>query len=980
MSFGSTRDALPPPKKLGNLDSESINSNQESVIVVWMAGRRIVTWHWFTPAYNQKNIPVKQKVGKSDTKTVGYTYEVDVAGGLCIGGRRPVDKLFRHIIDEEVLWKNSSGLARDTDRYEPVSIPNFATTRIYWGYFDQPVDTLILTPRGAAPGGLFDPRDPSTWPNGNQAILNPGARGHYDPHPGYRNVAIIVAKSAKCRGTSMPTCKSEIARGLPWFNGGGVDSDDRGVNIAAIFYDWLTDTVTGRGLPESALHQASFEAERTALDNFRISPLITNQQPFRTYVAQLAEYADVWIRRSGAQLELGHWQRGDIDVDALPEVTDDDLAGEPDLTPLTWDDCLTKVTVKYCDRAHNFKEVNSEPYYNGHVFRVIGEPREETLSRLWITDAALANQYATEYGIAYSRPGMSGSVPLLRARAKALGLHKPGVLFRLNSATLGLSIVMRSTRVAWPADADGIATLTVQSERSIWPERYVQPPAPHPGNFVVSVPAIANARVFELPSGLKDSSAMQIAVLAQRPDDAVIGFRTHISTDNGTYDLAGTQEAFATFGKVVSYAGFSGGLNEFQVEIFGPDDLESQTDTQRENNTLLCFTGNEVVSVGQVQFLGGGLRRVFSTGPRYGATASGFPLDAPCWFILRSQLVRLENRNFLQNATRFFKFQPFTQGTEQTISSLVAYPYVFSDTPAVNSITNLVLGTDWDMPEQDEITARISATWDAVADVTGYDVGIKLSSAVNWLTRSVGNVLSTEWTRLLPGTSYEVRVRAFNQHGEPGLWSLPVTIVSSAGLAKPRYDTASNVGDKNDSQAYENPFDLFIQQEAGTPGGAITRWRDDAERVTEADGAVINPIATIIGTVTISARVFIGSKGGPQRTTTFSRIPPIPPDTSGWTTANEPLFTRVSGTRGSNGYKVKLYGRTAGGAGVWRSINGGAFVNIGPLEEITLAAGDYVEAYDTKANAFDSVHVFFYNEVPDPGDPTWNGPPGTNRP
>lgn len=768
--------------------------------------------------------------------------------------------------------------------------------------------------------------------------------GHYDRHPGYRNDALVVAKSAKCRAAgSMPVCKSEISRGVPWFGDTALTSDDRGVNIAGILFDWYTDTVTGQGRPESELDATSFETVRSAIDDFRISPYITNQQEWRSYLSQLLEYADLYVRRVGGQIQLGQWPHGaDIDVESLPEVDNDDLASEPDITPTTWDDCVTKVTVKFADREHYYKEVNSEPHYNPHVFRTIGQPREVLLSRLWITDRTLANRYAAEYGAMFGRPGMSGTVQIKRERAKALGLNYPGALFTLNWATRSLSIVMRVMKVTWPAAGDGIATLTVQSERSLWPSLYHQPPAPTPGNFVVTVPAIVNARVFELPSGLKDSSEVQIAVLAQRPSANVIGFRTHVSVDDAVFDLAGSQEHFAVYGKVAAY---THGDPYADIELFGVDTIQSMTDSQRDDNTLLWVTlSGAIASVGQVIALGSGIYRVYAVGPVYGTTFSipANAIDDDAWFILRERITRITNRNFVQDSTRYFKLQPFTQGAERSLSDITSFDYHFSDTPAVNSIANLALATTWEITTAASVRAKISATWDAVASdqvVVHYEVGIKKSADSVYQTRNVGGSTATEWLGLLPATSYDVRVRPINAPGEFGLWSLPVTITSHAGLRLGHLGTSAGARDRDQSQSFTAPFDLFFVQEADTPSGTLWYWRLDSDEVTTADTLTSNFafLLYVTATTTVSVRPFLGGVGGPQRTVTFSYV-------SSAATATVDEFSSGSGSiavpSGATGVLIEVYGPGGGGARSGFDVyNGGAGGY--SARRITLVSGDW---------------------------------------
>ena len=172
MSFGSSNRQASPKKKLAGIDENRLNTHQQAIPVAYMAGRRRIALHWFTPAYDQVNEKVKQKVGKGDEQETGTIIYASLAGMICLGGRKPVDRLYRHFYENEKVWENAAGLARDLDPYEPVTIPNVGSTRIYWGSEDQPRDTLVLTPKGTLPPGA-DSRDQTTWPDSDQTQHHP---------------------------------------------------------------------------------------------------------------------------------------------------------------------------------------------------------------------------------------------------------------------------------------------------------------------------------------------------------------------------------------------------------------------------------------------------------------------------------------------------------------------------------------------------------------------------------------------------------------------------------------------------------------------------------------------------------------------------------------------------------------------------------------------------------------------------------------
>ena len=167
-------NATPPPaKKLANIDQDQVNTNQQLIPVPYMAGRQRVALIWVGPVYNPTTKKVQQKVSKGETQTVGYIYFGDIAGIICMGGRVPLDKLFRHIIESEIAWENGAGLALSGGA-NPVTIKDRGQTWLYPGTADQPIDTHVLTPIGATPTTPgYNPRVPTTWPGYNPASDHP---------------------------------------------------------------------------------------------------------------------------------------------------------------------------------------------------------------------------------------------------------------------------------------------------------------------------------------------------------------------------------------------------------------------------------------------------------------------------------------------------------------------------------------------------------------------------------------------------------------------------------------------------------------------------------------------------------------------------------------------------------------------------------------------------------------------------------------
>jgi hypothetical protein len=176
MSFGNTNNAAPEDKKVLKIDADQVNTNQIGMPVPYMAGRRRIALHYVAPVYNPRTEEITTDAGKGgEDQHAGWNYFGDLAGLIAIGGRVPLAKLFRHIMESEIAWENEAGLALSASA-TAVSIVDRGQTWIYRGDRTQPIDSHVLTPIGPPPGTPgFDPRDPTTWPG-----YDPGG-GHPDP-------------------------------------------------------------------------------------------------------------------------------------------------------------------------------------------------------------------------------------------------------------------------------------------------------------------------------------------------------------------------------------------------------------------------------------------------------------------------------------------------------------------------------------------------------------------------------------------------------------------------------------------------------------------------------------------------------------------------------------------------------------------------------------------------------------------------------
>lgn len=174
--LGAQAPAPAPTKKVANIDANQAATQQRAIPALYIAGKRRVPFHFIAPPYNHRTEPIKEKTGKDQSSTVGTNHFGDIAAVLCCPGELcPVSKLHALIKESVVVW--TGPLTADSDPYEPVTVADFGSFRIFWGTMTQPVDTTVLTPIGPPPDPTmypdFNPRIPSTWPNGDQTTQLP---------------------------------------------------------------------------------------------------------------------------------------------------------------------------------------------------------------------------------------------------------------------------------------------------------------------------------------------------------------------------------------------------------------------------------------------------------------------------------------------------------------------------------------------------------------------------------------------------------------------------------------------------------------------------------------------------------------------------------------------------------------------------------------------------------------------------------------
>lgn len=834
--FASTPQTDAEPKSLGNLHADDFNSNQQLVPITYLAGRHLIAGQLFTPVYNHYTKPIKSQTGKDSTGTTGYTDYGTFGLVLCIGGRKPLEAIFRVFINAELVWENTSGVWFGSAESVDITIANYGTVRFYKGSWTQPSEPL-LQPRGAISGGI-DPRQPSTWPYrtliGAETGYNDDAgntfpsgednpvAGHYDTNPAFRPWAYALCINFKMgrNPSPIPTIQVEGQRSVPWFASTTVDRDAMalnatidGVNLIGVAYDFATDPIIGLGRSDAELRQAGWEAALAKAAWLRASPRITNAMSVTEFFATIVSpwtgdvksYLDGFMREYDGQLDIGVFDHGAIDLNALPLLVDDNLAGEPQVKPAGDDEIDTTFFLGYLDHDHYYQK-QPQKYHDPNAVRRAGEVRAKDDTREWITSGAIAKRWVVEAGTIRTKIGYSGEVPVKRewldnaptVGGGTYGRVREGDRFMWSSASRGESIILWIVENEWAADNAPENTLHVENERGYWPTIYIPPADTSLGDFVIQPLDILTHRVLELPGGLKQEAGIQIAILALRPPRApMLGFHVHMSTDAGaTYARVSSNNSFAVFGKV-KQANYNttaalDTTTGMYVDVYGPDvdRLVSMTDQQRDDSTLLCFVDSEIMSVGQVVAIGSGRFRIYFRRGLYSTAIGSHNIDTNVWFIERDRLMEIANANFFSGSTVKFKLQGYTQPQDIDLAVVTAFNFSFATvSPSFP-------------PPPDKLQLKsaspgLKATWGYIGgwdyiraqDITAFEVNLTGPNYPEGSTRTFympppGTTadLAASFVATLNGT-YIAKVRAINAHGDIGAWSgtSGITFIASSG-------------------------------------------------------------------------------------------------------------------------------------------------------------------------------------------------------
>jgi hypothetical protein len=198
--------------------------------------------------------------------------------------------------------------------------------------------------------------------------------------------------------------------------------------------------------------------------------------------------------------------------------------------------------------------------------------------------------------------------------------------------------------------------------------------------------------------------------------------------------------------------------------------------------TVLCFVQSEIMSVGRLTALGGGVYRTYMYRARYGTAKVSHVVGTNCYFVMRENIVRLQNKSWEAGVTQYFKLQPYDQRQDFDLAGEPSFAYTFLG-GALEPPPAPTLTTAYTITSEKVIDSRITATWTYPddLDVSSFNVSYRKATWDSiWVTLNNGAVMTWKSPTLDPNQSYQVRVQAVNAVGELSAWSVISTITTAA--------------------------------------------------------------------------------------------------------------------------------------------------------------------------------------------------------
>ena len=388
------------------------------------------------------------------------------------------------------------------------------TVRFYWGKPTQVQDSILAA---------------------LQLDLGSGVQGI--PMPTWKNVCYCVGDGlAFGSQVSPPTLVFEIERRLNLLSLSSHDIGG-GAVLPEIIYDFLTNTLYGRGIPTSKIDTASFvaAAEAVITEGLGVSPFVDEATTLRDLLGGLMPYIDCFLYFKDGKIFM-RLVRKESSAGA-PVLDESSMTDEPKPTNDGWQETWNFTGLKFTDRENGWQESALEPYDDCANAAIVGEMVPRELDFKFVTTRAVAKVLARRKGITAGIPAMFWELTLLPSYRNTL---VAGQLVKVSFAKRGISQrLMRIVEMSRGEPGSQEIKIRAMEEQTRDESHDYSPPNDTFGVTQVVDPTGGAAftlvdttpRLSWLTTELKAGAPDGVLVVGHRPNNLIDGFHLWFTWD-----------------------------------------------------------------------------------------------------------------------------------------------------------------------------------------------------------------------------------------------------------------------------------------------------------------------------------------------------------------------------------------------------------------------------------------------------------------
>ena len=637
----------------------------------------------------------RRKRGSSKGAT---TYREDGWHMICIG---PAEKLHQIWVNGKVVFpiKNQVAITSgDTPSGSSITIKkkDVGFPRIYWGEFDQPIDTVPpfeepVEPEPVPADPLPADEDPivhgtpdiTPWlppqteePVGpNDRVYDPGLAQNIGVFSRWPYVCYMYWNRVKMQGSPVwPTIEYDIEVRLhktllgssSWLD----DGTTSGVNPAHALWQVLTDAYPhGCGIPEDQINKTDLESLGEILEeeHLPMNILAADGPEAADMIADMLQDAGFMLYQVSDVLRAAPIR--EVNVANVPVLTDANLSTSFfELEATHGYRVLDRVIYTFSDLEQNYRDTtiqmddDSQATANSVV-------RQESIKLSTVTGYAVAERIAQRRQQEDLTNARQYNLPIARGGRR----FYPGMPFIADGKLLRVITFEKSD------DSAVVIIKALEDFYSVALPSQTVPAVPLPP--IGSGPEIIDADIavkwIEIPNDL--SPSLSIGVLRLRADNAASAANVWGSLDGVGYALLGNQGTPASGGRLMdNFPQSARTILEYGPRFFvqNRDDIETVLDLSSSPNEWrsglqLAFIGNEIfwlreiVSIGGSQYQMKGVIRA-----RYDTDKEAHSVGDHIYIINRDDLTRINTSSLFLSGDYYIKVQPVTPTEEVDLDDL----------------------------------------------------------------------------------------------------------------------------------------------------------------------------------------------------------------------------------------------------------------------------------------------------------------------